>query len=366
LQSPETGVGKFNNNPSAILKAIVEDGVIVNVTIEDPGINYPADTATTIIVQGDGQNAQFTPIVYEGEIIDVVVDNSGTNYSTMTLVVVGDGVGAKLQAIIRSSDFLSDQSVIEQVAVPGAIHNIKITNGGDNYTSTTTIQIVGDGQGAAGYPVIGENGVIEKVVMTSIGAGYTRASILFTDVNRLIGVGYTDAEAYAIFPPVAGHGYDAVKELYGRTLLIYTLIKDEQEIRLFQQDYRQYGLIENPLSLITNKRVTTPAVAVTFDIVFANTVGLSLDDVLISNNVRYRIISIDDNIVKLQQLSSIYKQPGAAFVLESNQSMLYPVLRISSIPTVNKYSGSLLAVTNEPPLIITEDQAFAIRTYIRI
>lgn len=367
IQSPITGTGKFNSNPSAILKAIVQDGVIVNVSIEDPGQNYPADTATTILVQGDGQDAAFTPVIYQGQIIDVIVDNPGLNYSTISLQVIGDGVGAKVQASIGVSDFLSDQSVIEQVAIPGAIYSIKVVNGGNNYTATTTMQITGDGQGAAGYPVIGPNGSIDKVVITSYGSGYTRSTITFTDPNRLSGVGYTDATAYAILPPNGGHGFDAVKELYGRTVLIYTLIKDEEEITLFQQDYRQYGLIENPLNLTTNKRITSPSVIVTFDILFSNTTRMARDDVLLSNNVQYRVVNIgNDNVVKLQQLSSIYKQPGSTFALESDPNVTFFVVRVVDAPTANKYSGNLMYVTNEPPLITTEDQAFAIRTYIRM
>jgi len=365
VQSPETGTGKFNDNESAILKAIVEDGVIVNVTVEDPGVNYPSDIDTTIVVQGDGDGAQLTPVVYDGSIIDVIVEEPGLNYSFADLIVVGNGTGASLLAQLGVSDFLSDQSLVEQTAIAGAIHAIKVTNGGNNYTSSATIQITGDGTGAAAYPVIGESGSIEKIVVTSAGSGYTQATITAVDPDRPEGQGFIDLEAYPILPPIGGHGINATKELYGSTVLIYTLIKDEAEISLLEQDYRQYGLIESPLNLITNQKITSRSATVTFDILFQSVTGLQVDDVLLSNGIRYKVVGIDEFTVKLQQLSSIYKQPGTIFSQENDSSETYSVVRIISSPNVNKYSGNLLYVTNNPPLTTSEDQAFAIRTFIR-
>jgi hypothetical protein len=365
LQATETGTGKFNNNPTAILKAIVQDGEIVNVAIEDPGQNYPTDTSTTILVQGNGTGAEISPVVYGGEVIGVVIENPGLNYSFVKLTVIGTGEGASLQATLALSDFLSDQSLVEQTAVPGAIYAVKVANAGNNYSSATTVTITGDGSGAAGYPVIAEGGLIEKIVMTSYGSGYSRATITITDPNRVPGVGFVDAQAYAILPSIMGHGFDAVKELYGSTVLVYTLIKDEIEMNLLLQDYRQFGLIENPLYLITNQRVTDNSAIITFDIVFLDATGIEPDDVLISNNTKYRVVDVDENLVRLQQFSAIYKQPGTSFVQENDPNSQYAVVRIASSPTVNKYSGNLLYVTNNPPLTSTEDQAFAIRTYIR-
>jgi hypothetical protein len=363
VQFPVTGTGKYNDNPTAILKAIVEDGVIVNVTIEDPGQDYPADTDTTIVVQGDGTGAALTPVVYDGRIIDVIIENTGLNYTSARIIVVGNGENANIQAGLGISDFLSNQSVIEQSAVPGAIYNIKVTEAGDNYTPTTVVAIDGDGIGAAANVVLGAGGSIDKIVMTSYGSGYSNVTVTISDVNRISGEGFITATGVAILPPIGGHGYDAIKDLFGSTILIYTMIRDENEFALLQQDYRQYGLIENPLNLITNQRTSSATAIVTFDILLNSVTGISPDDVLTSNNVRYRVVSITDNTVKLQQLSMIYKTPGSQF--ENESEVAYTVVRIVSTPTVNKYSGNLMYITNNPPLSYASDQAFAIRTYIR-
>ena len=365
LQSPQTGTGKYNDNPSAVLKAIVEDGVIVNVTIEDPGQDYPSDIDTTIVVQGDGSGAQLTPVVHNGIIIDVIVEDPGLNYSFADLIVVGNGTGAVIEPELGISDFLSDQSLVEQTAIPGAIYAVKVTNGGENYTSSTVVEITGDGTGAQANAIIADEGAVQQIVITNPGSGYTKATITITDPTRSTQQGFANASAYAILPPVQGHGFDAVKELYASTVLIYTLIKEETEMTLLEQDYRQYGLIESPLSLITNQKITSNIAIVTFDILFQDVSGIQVDDVLISDNIRYKVVSINGLALKLQQISFIYKQPGGTFVKESDPSDTYSVTRIIAAPNVNKYSGNLLYVTNNPPLTTSIDQAFAIRTFIR-
>jgi len=364
LQSPETGTGLYNDNPNAVLKAIVEDGVIVNVTIEDPGQNYPSGINTEIIVQGDGEGAELTPVIFNSSIVDVIIENPGLNYTFANLTVLGTGTNANLTAELSASDFLSDQSIIEQSALPGAIHAIKMTEGGNNYTETTTVQILGDGFGAEGYPVIGEGGSIEKVIITNPGEGYTRATITFSDPERIIGEGYINANAYAILPPLGGHGKNATKELYGSTVLIYTLVKDEEELDFLAQDYRQYGLIESPTDLISNQKITARSAIVTFNILLDDASSIEVDETLVSNGIRYKVVGKNNNEVRLQQLSPVYKLIGNIFTAENDPTQIYNVVRIISLPNVNKYSGNLLYVSNNPPLTTTEDQSFAIRTYI--
>jgi hypothetical protein len=54
------------------------------------------------------------------------------------------------------------------------IEGFNITNPGKNYQTTPTIEIIGDGSGAAAYPVI-VNGKIQSVVITNRGVDYTTA-----------------------------------------------------------------------------------------------------------------------------------------------------------------------------------------------
>jgi hypothetical protein len=71
------------------------------------------------------------------------------------------------------------------------IESISVTNGGFGYTSTPTIEIIGDGVGASAYATI-VNGKVSKITVTSPGINYTTASI------RILGGGGSIAAASAV------------------------------------------------------------------------------------------------------------------------------------------------------------------------
>ena len=364
IQSSATGVGKYGN-PTAVVEAVVYEGSIVQVPIIDPGVGYPFDTATTIIVAGDGTGAVFSPVIYQGELVDVIVENSGSGYSYIKLDVVGAGEGAKITGIIAASDFLSDQSLVEQTAVRGAIYNVIVTNPGTNYSNETTISFVGDGNGAAGYPIF-SNGGISKIVMTNYGQDYTYADIRFNDPNRPVLNNFVDAEVYAILPPYGGHGSNAPRELYADAISIFTLLKSDTELNLLAQDYRQYGLLKNPLTLLTNKRVNSDTYIIAFDLELLSVDDLQVDDVVVCNNKQYRIITIDGLKLKLQQLNSIFTIPSGLIYKLGQPLIQYTIVKVLAIPDINKYSGDLLYATNTSPFTPTDEQSIAIRTYIKL
>lgn len=360
-----TGTGLYGN-PTALLNAVVYNGEIVNVTIEDPGTGYPADVSTSIIVQGDGTGAAFTPVVSSGAIVGVIVDNPGSGYSYMNLIVQGTGAGANLQAVLAASDFLSDQALVEQSAADGAIYTIVVTNPGNNYTSNSTVTITGDGAGCTAELVITPEGTIDKVNILTTGSGYTYATVTITDPNRGLPNNFTDATAYAICPPIGGHGFNAVKELYANSMCIFTQLKDDDELILINQDYRQYGLLVNPIELSSFQRAKEDIYFITFTVTLNNILDLEVDDLLICNSVHYRVVSIDGMQVELQQMRRIFKdvEVGNVFYRPEAPATQYTVLTVDETPVVDKYSGNLICVTNAEPFIPTEEQLVVIRTYI--
>lgn len=363
-QFPSTGHGLYGN-ATAVLKAVVYAGTIVNVTVEDPGVAYPSDNNTQIVVQGDGTGAVFTPVVYDGKVIDVIIENTGTDYSFIKLTVTGTGSGAVLTGILGTSDFVSDQSMVEQVAVPGAIYAAVVTEPGDNYSTATTVTITGDGTGATATCTV-EEGTISKITITSPGQGYTRATLSFTDPNRQTPNTFTDAQAYAILPPVGGHGSHAINELYADTLALFTLIRDDEELNLLAQDYRQYGILLNPTDVLTNKLVSSSPEFVTFTVKVTSVGSMAPDDILINNNKMYRVLSINGTEVSLMQMSSIYTQPSGVLTRQDNALIQYTIEQVLAAPSVNKYSGYLMYAVNNTPFTPTTEQSIAVRTYLKL
>lgn len=364
-QFGNAGRGKFGGG-SAVIKSVVGGGSVRHVVIEDPGIDYPKDSSTTIFVEGDGEGAVITPIVSNGIIKGVIVENTGENYTYAKLRVLGEGTGASLIAALGGIEATPLQSLVEQTTVDGAIYSINVTNAGQGYSSNTQVVISGDGIGATATAVVNSNGTIDGVEMTNFGQQYSYANISFVDSARPSPTSLVDAQAYATLPPRGGHGIDAPRELLADTVCIYTAIRGDALLVAANQNYRQYGLIEDPLNIITNARASAPSNLITFRVTVSSVTGLLPGDVIDCARKYYRIVKIEGNDIVLIQMSSIYRQPVGSFFVVGNPVTTYNILDITLSPEVDKYSGNLMYVTNEPPFTTTETQSVAIRTYLKL
>lgn len=363
------GIGKYGN-PGAVIQAVVFNNKIVRVTISDPGINYPSSNDTNIIVQGDGTGAEFSPIVHNGSVVDVVVENSGVGYTSIILTVVGSGTGAQLKPIVSSSDFLSDQSIVEQMISPGAIYSVTVTNQGTDYSVEAFITIVGDGTGCLATPVV-QGGKITGIRVTNYGTKYSHAKVIITDPLRsLLGTAGTaiNAAAYVVLPPSGGHGKDAVSELLGSTVAINSSLRQEPFLNNILQDYRQFGLIRNPTNSLTGRILDADSYLITYSVVLNTIVGLLVDEILSFQEVKFRVVSIGSgNVVVLQQLGNNIISPIGNLVADTvvgDVTRTYVSNSIVSYPIANKYSGNLLYVSNESPFIFTENQGITIKTFL--
>lgn len=358
------GTGKYSNS-SAILSPVMYQGSIVEVVVTDPGIGYPTDSDTYIVVSGDGTGANFSPVVYNGEVIDVVVENSGVGYRSISLSVVGSGSGAILRPVISSSELVSDQSTVEQLAIKGAIYSIVVTNEGTDYTNNTTINVIGDGTGCIANPVI-ENGKIKQIIVASYGSGYSYADVIIDDPARSIILDAIDAETYPILPSIGGHGSNAVSELFGSTVAINFSFREASfdDILL---EYRQFGLLKNPTHINNGRMLVDSVYFIVYTTIFNNVIGLLKDDLLTYENVKFRVVSIEHgNIVKLQQIGTVVKKPLGLLTSDvfGEVPRSYTSTSVTSQPIANKYSGELLYASNETPFSFTENQDITIKTFL--
>jgi len=140
----------------------------------------------------------------------------------------------------------------------GSIDVINITHGGSGYNptiSTIYVNIIGDGTGATASATT-LNGVITDIVVTSPGTNYTYATVLITSKT---GTGCT---SIAPTSPIGGHGFDPISELACNRIM-YTVEFNSSEtydgISYIPTDidYRQIGLLVNPISKTSYKLETT-------------------------------------------------------------------------------------------------------------
>lgn len=361
-----TGTGKYGN-PHAILTAVEFEGKIVNVTIEDPGINYRADTNTQIVVQGDGEDASFTPVVYNGEIIDVIVENKGKNYTFAVSNIIGAGTGASLAISVSASNFSSNQSVVEQTTIPGAIYSIVVTEPGESYSPfTTTVRIEGNGSGCIASPIV-VDGKLDRIEVTEYGQGFNYAKVYIEDSSRPTTLGLKDAEAYAILSPSNGHGFNAPRELKANTVAINSTLIRSGDLTVIDQDYRKFGLIRNPNRFNSVKRYSGEEALIVYDFSLNTTENLSIDETLVNGLNKYKVVAIKDSSrVLLQQIGESLTVPSGSLVPEVEDGRVYNIIRVEAIPSVNRFSGDLLYVSYENPFTFTEGQIVTVKTFIRL
>ena len=127
----------------SIIKPIFR-GQITSVHLSDNGIGYGSSEILNYnrqpnITLDSGSNAQLTPIVDNGRIVDVIINNSGINYSSPNISITGSGSGASITPIVQN----------------GAITSVKIINGGIGYSQGSTfITITPPGSSCKFYPKI--------------------------------------------------------------------------------------------------------------------------------------------------------------------------------------------------------------------
>ena len=208
-------------------------------------------------------------------------------------------------------------------------------------------------------------GSITKITMTSYGKGYTDARISIQDPLRIVSAGVVDMAAYACLPPVNGHGFDAIAELYGETLAINTTLRNETALTGLLQDYRQYGILKNPSFLNTKNVFTNDYDLLAYTVQFNTVIDLVIDEVLLFGVIKYRVVKISGNVVTLQSLSTTVANPIGILVAESNSSRVYSGVKLLSIPVSNKYTGKLLYIANEDPFSFTPEQGIVIKTFLK-
>jgi len=117
------------------------------------------------------------------------------------------------------------------------------------YIISPTVNIVGDGVGAAAYCVCNTNQYssyeIDNIILLNSGNNYTYANVTI-EANGLFG---SNAAVYASVSPITGHGSDVYSEL-GATYAGVSLTFDTSSNELYKfptyGSYRRAGIIKNP------------------------------------------------------------------------------------------------------------------------
>jgi hypothetical protein len=259
-----------------------------------------------------------------------------------------------VRTLVENNNSLQWQ--VQEDAVPGAINSIKLTNEGNNYTSIPTITITGDGNGAAAVAEINvSSNVVERLIVTNPGSGYTFANVTFSGPG-------TGAEARAMISPPGGHGSDPLRELGGSSIIMNLRLNNNEDGKIpTDNDYRQVSILQDPRLRETNNIAT--------NLVYSQTLRLTLsigssnyekDEIvyqgptLDTSYFRGRVVAWDsgNNILKLTNTTGI---PQSDVVTGANTAVARFVESVTE-KDLRDYSGNLLYVDNILPLQRADDQ----------
>lgn len=353
-----TGHGIYGNSFAVLIPRFI-DGKLSSVTIYDPGADYSTDIQTNIIVTGTGKDAYLVPVVNNGEIIDVIIENPGYGYSDVQITIESvTGSGAALAVNTSIGDIDSIQADVELLAIPGAVHVVDVVNQGYGY-GVASCKVDGDGTGLVVTPVI-YNGSIVKYVVENHGQGYTWCKITVEG-------GGAGAECRPILSPIHGHGFNAIDELFASSIGIYTAIKFEQNQGIFvNNDYRQFGIVKNPLSDDTGVlfRDTTGSTCYLIDTP-SSLLNVNVDDELsLQNdlNKKFIVVSVSDNKILLQNMGNGNLVTNGILIAPNGD-----FIQIGAVttPKINKHSGELLFVDNRIAIFQTNEQYISLRTTLK-
>ena len=239
----------------------------------------------------------------------------------------------------------------------GGIEVINVIYGGAGYhrdiNSNESVVIEGDGTGAAATIVFKGN-TIKDILITNPGTNYTYATVSIDTVDT-----YPPSEiAILDFPisPIGGHGFDPISEL-GTNNIMYTVEfnGDEDGKVPTNIDYRQIGLIVNPISLNSLDLASDDIYKTSTDLLVAAGAGIYTPDELIyqgpKNNPTFEgsmlSFNTSTNIINILPIKGTLRDDTSIF---GNNSGCVRTLLSSTPPDFVIESGYLTYIENRPTI----------------
>ncbi len=253
----------------------------------------------------------------------------------------------------------SQQWIVQENAIDGAIHVISVTNAGSGYTANdVVVSITGDGSYANAFAVLNtSSNTVQSIIIDNLGYGYT-----YANVTLLSSVG-AGASARAIISPPGGHGSDPINELGGSYLIANIQIKDtENGVLTTHNDYRQISLIEDPRLYGVTTLSSLPAFSQLTVLSLNGTSVEYVEDEWVYQGANFAtsffkgyVVEWDssNNIIKLSNTDGI---PSKDLLIGANTTAARFVAAITN-PTLQPRSGNLLYTDNMTAVQRADDQA---------
>ena len=301
--------------------------------------------------------------------------------------VAGTGTGGGFGS--AATDDSSAQWDVENDSVDGAIYRYIVTNSGSGYSdgsSTFDVDVAVEGDGSGAVATLSfVSGALDSVTYkdtSSFGSGYKRASFPTLD-STISGISAgTGATIKAVISPINGHGANPVEELGGNFVVVNSRLEFGDGSGDFptDNDFRQIGLIKNPVASASSAVASATTLTSTRQITLDDASDLAVDDIITSdttNNAstkRARIVSKTGNVLKVHTIAN----GGGEYVNFANSDDVFKNASGSKLtdvasagvstahPEMSQYTGQILYVENRGPVSRAADQIEDIKLIIEM
>jgi hypothetical protein len=288
------------------------------------------------------------------------------NYMPVSLIDSDTGVNLGSPAAYR------EQYGIQKAAIPGTISNITVTAGGTGYTSAPAVTIVGDGDSAQGVATI-SSGAVVKVEMKDSAASilyypghdYHYADVVFT------GGGGTGATARVNISPQNGFGADPRIDLKSTAIMFNTKPNGaENDDFIVGQDFRQVGIIRNPLDSADVLVTTSTASALNYMTVSSISNNFTADKIIEggTSGARAYVDRFDTDTIYYHQTTEtgfIPFQVGET-VSETNGSGSATIATTANPGDINKFTGEIFYIDNRAAIERSAAQTEDLKVIIQL
>jgi hypothetical protein len=330
-------------------------GSVVTSTVKPTGV------LTTPIKTADGYVWKFLYTV------GAALANSylSSNYMPVRFV---DSAGSADPAVDQ------EQYGIQNAAIAGTISNITLTSGGTGYTSAPTVTIIGDGDSADAIATISGGEVVKVEMKDSAagslyrpGQGYNFGEVSFT------GGGGSGATARSNISPRLGFGANPIVDLKSTAMMFNTKPAGaENDDFIIGQDFRQVGLIRNPVDSADVAVTTATASALTYMTLSSVSVDFTADKTILggTSGAKAHVDNFDTVTDTLY-----YHQSGPTgftpfqvgeTITETNGSGSGVIGTTDNFGDINKFKGEVFYIDNRAAIERSAAQTEDLKVIIQL
>lgn len=265
-----------------------------------------------------------------------------------------------------------EQYGIQNAAVLGTIANITVTSGGTGYTSAPTVSIIGDGDSAQAVATI-SSGAVVKIEMKDSAAGtlyrpghdYNYAEVKFT------GGGGSGATARVNISDNNGFGANPILDLKSTAMMFNAKPNGaENEDFIINQDFRQVGIIRNPLDSADAPYTQSTASALDYMVLSSISVAFTADKTIqggTSGALAYVDKFDSDTIYYHQDADTGFTafQAGET-VSETNGSGSGIIGTPLNAADINKFTGEIFYIDNRAAIERSAAQTEDLKVIIQL